>query len=125
MRSKPSIAYVIEKIDEILESEQSSESKMSFEELLSMRNTLRESGYIKDIKQMDEIQDLFQQLEGLRQNIKNEEEKQEGVKAQQKEMKDRIINLFLEAEKTNQEFKNIPTTAQVSQNEQEKQDDQK
>ena len=55
---------------------------------------------------MDEVQNLYEQLAELRQNVKEEEKKQEG----QEELKAKIQKLFEEAEQTNQEFKNIPNS---------------
>ena len=59
---------------------------------------------------MDEMQNLYSQLEVLRQDVKEEEEKQVEVKTKQQETMTKIRRLFLEAEKTSQEFKDIPTT---------------
>ena len=42
---------------------------------MSIRNSMRMSGAILDVKQMDEMQNLYAQLENLRQDVKQEEEK--------------------------------------------------
>ena len=88
---KPTISYWMNKIDEVLGDD---ESEMSFDDILSsgnftaeqrmsIRNSMRMSGAILDVKQMDEMQNLYAQLENLRQDVKQEEEKQVEVQNQQ------------------------------------------
>ena len=127
---KPTISYWMNKIDEMLGDD---ESEMSFDDLLngqgftqeqkmsikSIRQSMRMSGAVLDVKQMDEMQNLYSQLEVLRQDVKEEEKKQVEVESKQQETMTKIKRLFLEAEKTSQEFKDIPTSVQVSQNENE------
>ena len=87
---KPTISYWMNKIDEVLGDD---ESEMSFDDILngsftaeqrmSIRNSMRQSGALLDVKQMDEMQNLYAQLENLRQDVKQEEEKQVEVQNQQ------------------------------------------
>ena len=121
---KPTISYWMNKIDEVLGDD---ESEMSFDDILnggdftaeqrmSIRNSMRQSGALLDVKQMDEMQNLYAQLENLRQDVKQEEAKQVEVQNQQQETMTKIKRLFLEAEKTSQEFKDIPEPLKVSSN---------
>ena len=120
---KPTISYWMNKIDEVLGDD---ESEMSFDDILSgnftaeqrmsIRNSMRQSGALLDVKQMDEMQNLYSQLENLRQDVKQEEAKQVEVQNQQQETMTKIKRLFLEAEKTSQEFKDIPVALKVTSN---------
>ena len=93
-------------IDEVLNEAESRGTKITESDILDFRSSIRQEGYICDIKKMDEVQNLYEQLAELRQNVKEEEKKQEG----QEELKAKIQKLFEEAEQTNQEFKNIPNS---------------
>ena len=55
------------------------------------------------------MQDLFAQLEGLRKDVRQEEEKQVEVNAHQQREMTKIKQLIREAEETNQQFKDIQT----------------
>ena len=63
-----------------------------------------------DVQELDEVQDLFTQLAELRKSLESEESKEAG----KEKLKARIHHLFEEAEQTNQEFKDIPTSVQVN-----------
>ena len=106
MRRKKSISYLMGMIDEVLNEAESRGTKITDADILDFRSSIRQEGYICDIKKMDEVQNLYEQLAELRQNVKEEEKKQEG----QEELKAKIQKLFEEADQTNQEFKNIPNS---------------
>ena len=65
-------------IDEVLNEAESRGTKITEADILDFRSSIRQEGYICDIKKMDEVQNLYEQLAELRQNVKEEEKKQEG-----------------------------------------------
>ena len=69
-----------------------------------------------EVTQLKEMQNLFTQLEDLRQDVWTLEEEKVEKQKKKLETMTKINQLFLQADKTNQEFKDIPNSLQACNN---------
>ena len=83
---KPTISYWIKQMEDLLDDEKSymasEETAIDFDAELAkgpskelLLSSLSQSDTILDVKQLEEMQQLYKQLEDLRQEVKNQEER--------------------------------------------------
>ena len=122
--NQPRVSFWIEKIDDLLE--ENEESELSFDEFdlagdispeqllrRTTRKSMRKSIAVMDVVQQEEMVKLYEQLEELREAVAKNEEEEVETKAEQEATMKRINQLFVEAEQTNQEFKDMPEPESV------------